>query len=74
MITEFDIQEEIPICDFWECSNPIRAEDYEYSPPTKRLCDKHGAEFDEINDNFDVKKIMAWWVKSMGGAENALKK
>lgn len=71
MTSEADVQR--AICDYYDCSKLVREEDMEFTPPTKRYCQKHGAELDSVFDEDDMGKVLGWWVKSMGGAKEATK-
>lgn len=55
-------------CSYSGCSKPVRSEDLDYTQAMK-FCETHGSEIDVILENFDVKKLMGWYVKAKGGAK-----
>ncbi len=59
------------ICDFDGCEDEVCEEDMQYTPPTKRFCEKHSQAFDGAIENNDVPELLSLWVKSLGGAKKA---
>jgi len=59
------------ICDFDGCEDEVCEEDMQYTPPTKRFCEKHSQAFDDAIETTNVPELLSLWVKSLGGAKKA---
>lgn len=52
------------LCNYAGCKEPVREEDRTLGRASKKYCEEHGREIDDLLESGDAGKIMQWWVKS----------
>lgn len=62
-------------CDYLGCNEPVCEESRKLiKPGSQKHCQKHYDEFGSLIDKKDVRGMLAFWVRSLGGAKMAANK
>lgn len=62
-------------CNFWGCDEPICEEDLRLAKASSlRFCQKHSDEINSYFAEWNIPKIMDFWVRSYGGEERMAEK